>query len=223
MFHPTRFFFLVGGILLPFVACAHSVLNQDMRHDITLVVGPEYLDVTVQLTLTNKPAAALRKAMDTSGDGVIGRGERRVPIPGIILADGPLLTVDGEPVALMTFYRPRIDLLEEGAVRVRLAFFACMPEAVGKCFEVRLEDRFFEKEGALLTFSATGRESIGVEVSGARSKRFLPHATRVLIARCTVETGKKGTFFHREMKKEAPAGSHHPVSTRPGPHNGGTP
>jgi len=190
VFAHTRRLPLLGALLLSGLAWGHAGLNQQVRHDITLTASPIDLDIRVRLTLTGAPAVAIREALDSDDDAAIDEEERSAPLPYGVLGDAPTLHVNGEAVALMTLYAPRVDLLGEyqtgkGAAIVDLTYFAHPASAWTGVFVVRLEDHFLPNEPALLSFTAEG-EHVGIQTRGTHPQRHPPGVARVVAADCVV-------------------------------------
>lgn len=169
--------------LAPCFASGHPILRESIEHRALVHVDDEWVDVDIVLTFYEAPSRAERRRMDTNGDATITPAEC-----ADYLADHQdrwqsalSMSVAGEPVELVTLHDPEIDLMERhdlkgGRHRLRLTYFARLPEDRADPLVIEWEDRLWPEVSRIhdLSVEADRGFTVRVDESDAWSWKASP-------------------------------------------------
>src|SRR5262249_25599846 len=148
-------------VLSPQGVAAHDILTNYVQHSVRLSVGPQNVDVTVDLTFFEEWSARERRAMDADANGRSTRSESESYLRKLApkLSRQVKLRIANRKVDLVPLYEPEIDLLGNDNTgpahhRLRLFFFVSMPVSLRAGDEIVVEDRLWLEAKALVTLQA---------------------------------------------------------------------
>lgn len=172
-------------------ADAHAVYMTYLRHDVSVTVSPENIDITVELTFFEMPSLSERRRMDRDRDGSISDRERDLYLAEIggELVDAVVLAVDGRSVDVMPLYESQIDLLDVAEVApahhvLRLYRFARTPSWFQTDSRVVVKDALWPNAPALRFAEAAGQDGITIVIEDDAGGEP-PNAADTLRVRCT--------------------------------------
>jgi len=150
---------------LPREALAHAFFTTYIQHQVQIIVGAQYIDVTVDLTFFEEWSASERRQMDANGDGQITQAELDSYLKRLEpqLAAQVRISVAGSELALVPLYEPEVDLLGNDKVgpwhhRLRLLFFAPTPTSLRPTDVIVIEDGLWSGAKAIVTLQAEGHD-----------------------------------------------------------------
>lgn len=154
----------------PRPAYAHGVLGDAIRHDASIVVGPEEIEVRLEATFFLMRSLHERRRMDADHDGTIRSREVEAYLAGLgkALEQGLRLQVAGRPVDLIPLHDPQTDLQGDrqvglGSHLLRLVFFARTPAWLAAGDRITLEDHLWASAPGLCSLDAAGSDGVRIE------------------------------------------------------------
>ncbi len=147
------------------IAAGHAVFMSYVEHRARAVVGPDNMDLRIDLTFFEIRSMAERRRMDANGDNRISADETRDYLKKVAstVAGAVQLRVDGRFVDLVPLYEPEIDLLGVTEVApshllLRLFYFARTPSWLTAGSEIVFEDCLWPQAAAIRAFEVVGRD-----------------------------------------------------------------
>jgi len=162
-------------ILLPALppstpASAHALFTDFVQHQLKLTVGPDHVDLVLDLTFFERPSETERRRMDTNGDDQLQRSELETYIRSLSSQwqDRIRLSVGDRALSLIPLHAPEVDLLGDPRVgwthhRLRLTFFCPAPPDLGPKTMVQVEDNTWPEWPALLAIDGLGQPGYRVK------------------------------------------------------------
>lgn len=164
-----------GGLCAQ-IARGHAVFMTYIQHDVRVSVGPENIDITLEMTFNEFPSLTERRKMDRDADGRITPDEIKSYLAGLEdkLRGRLTAAVDGQPLTVMPLFEPRVDLLGVDRAApahhvLRLFYFARTPEFLHADSEIVIEDHLWPDAPTLSLFEATGADGVRVSTDSAIS------------------------------------------------------
>jgi hypothetical protein len=173
---------ILGGLLLGFTLGAHDVLSEFVQHDVRLQLGPEHIDLTVDLTFFEEASDFERRSMDQDGDGRIRRVEQEAYARDLDrrLREGIKLKLGEQSQALTLLRSPEPDLLGDDRVhrshhRLRLSYFCSTPPGLKAGAAIVVEQGLWAEWPAVITVGGAGTAGFrlrAVQLSSALVKKL---------------------------------------------------
>jgi hypothetical protein len=148
---------------------AHSSLSDYIVHERSLVVGEQYIDVTVSLTFMGDRAEAQRGKLDANGDGTVSKAERARYLDSItMVAEKQVrLTASGESIVLRPLYSSKVEQEEDYApLTIHIYLFGRRPDSLIVGGEVELVESLYPRTPARFVHRVEGRDGVQARLSG---------------------------------------------------------
>ena len=195
---------LLAGLGLPLPGGAHPSLGGSLQHRVWLVLGPEYLDIEVELFFFSQASYEERRVMDQDRNGLIDATEIGAYLERVDeeLRRGLALKVDGQAVKVFPLYTPEIDVMGSAAVgrrphSLRLHYFTPTANWASRGVGILFEDRLWPHVAASFSYRVQGKDGVRVEVEmGATTGTGAAEAARderLLRIRCIAFPAKTAT------------------------------
>ena len=165
--YATCLIIAASWFIAPQTAVGHAVYMTYVRHDVNVMVTPQNIDFTVELTFHEVSSLTERQRMDRDRDGAITAGEISDYLADLTdeFDRNIQLKIDDKPLELIALYDPQIDLLGTDGIEpthhvLRLFYFARTPASLTAGSRITLTETFWPNVPALRSTQATGRDGI---------------------------------------------------------------
>jgi hypothetical protein len=155
-----------------------------VEHQVQVDVGPENIDLVIELRFNEVPSLGERRRMDLDRNGLISDAEQQGYLRRAAsrCADAFRLTWRDRPLDLIPLYDPQLDLLGVTGVSpnhhvLRLYYFARTPAGLSPGDRLVVDDRAWPGPPALRLFSAGGKDGLRLQSVQGSSTQPGPDAT----------------------------------------------
>lgn len=160
------------------LADAHPELMNFVRHRVSVSVGSNNVDVSVELTIGENPSFVERLSMDTNQNGRVEESEIEEYLSELseMLLQALSISIGGQPTELFFLYEPEVDLGNENTLSpshlvIRLFYFAKTPSGIKAGDEIVIEDRLWPHAPALGAYQLDGQD--GIELVAEKTESVL--------------------------------------------------
>jgi hypothetical protein len=199
----NRFIPMLLGLLLCQAALAHDTLSDYVQHDVTLDVGPTYIDVALRLTFFEEHAESQQRLLDVDEDGIVTPDEQIRYRKTLLASLGKTLKLQlgGKALDLLPLYDPDFRLSKGVAGEhdharfvVKSRLFARRPKGTARDGVIIFRDGLYPKVPAMAALHVHGQEGIRVSIEDNAAKTSRAGgALRALELRARIHPGRDET------------------------------
>ncbi len=166
-------------VLVADSAMGHTSLEQYIRQTFSISLGPENVDVIIELSFPPELSLGERRRMDADSNQAISAQERETYLKLLQERAETLLdlSVDGKSLALIPLQEPELDLQDAPGVEahphgLRLVFFARTPKEFKAGSVLRLKSGLWLDAPRMM--SAATETAHGVRLRSTHAKGLMP-------------------------------------------------